>query len=227
MTKLLIVDDHPVVRQGLRRLLEREEDIEVVGEVADGKLAIEEARNLKPDIVLMDINLPSMNGLQATREIKASNPQIALITLTAYHNSSQMFHAMRAGASAYYPKEVSTAELLQGIRAAIRGRYVIAGKELTEKQLNTWLLDQFTTIGIGGTDYPEEMFKPLSAREMQILQQIAKGLSNKEIARELGISRQTVKNHMTSILRKLDVEDRTQVALYALRLGWIRLEDTQ
>lgn len=225
--RLLIVDDHPLVRQGLRRILEREKDVEVIGEVADGQLAVEEARKLNPDVILMDINLPSMNGLQAMREIKHTNPKTTFITLTAYNNTAQLFHAMRAGASAYYPKEVSPTELLRGIRTAVEGNYLINDNVLTAKQLNSWLLEQFATIGVGSAEYPEEMFVPLSAREMEILQQIARGLSNKEIARALGISRQTVKNHMTSILRKLSVNDRTQAALYALRHGWIRLEDTQ
>lgn len=225
--RLLIVDDHPMVRQGLRRILEREKDIEVVGEVGDGQEAIQEAKRLQPDVVLIDINLPSLNGLQAMREIKHANSKTACITLTAYNNTAQLFHAMRAGASAYFPKEVSPNELLHAIRTAVQGNYVINGNVLTEKQINNWLLEQFATVNVGSSDYPEEMFVPLSAREMEILQQIARGLSNKEIARALGISRQTVKNHMTSILRKLSVSDRTQAALYALRHGWIRLEDTQ
>ncbi len=225
--RLLIVDDHPLVRQGLRRVLEREKDIDVIGEVADGQQAIDEAKRLTPDAILMDINLPSVNGLQAMREIKHRQPSIAVVTLTAYNNPAQLFHAMRAGASVYYPKEVSPTELLRGIRTAVEGKYIVDSRVLNEKQLNDWLLQQFATIGIGSHDYPEEMFVPLSAREMEILQQISRGLSNKEIAKELGISRQTVKNHMTSILRKLSVNDRTQAALYALRHGWIRLEDTQ
>ena len=226
-TKLLIVDDHPLVRFGLRRILEREDELEVVGEAVDGQLAIDEAKRLQPDVILMDINLPTMNGLQAMREIKQSTPAVAVVMLTAYNNPAQLYHAMRGGASAYYPKEVAPSELINGIRAAVKGSYIIDGNLLNDKQLGTWLLQQFSSSGNNPTDYPEEMFVPLSRREMEILQQIARGLSNKEIARELGISRQTVKNHMTSILRKLSVNDRTQAALYALRHGWIRLEDTQ
>jgi DNA-binding NarL/FixJ family response regulator len=225
--RLIIVDDHPLVRQGLRRILEREADIEVIAEISDGQLAIDEAEKTKPDVILMDINLPTINGIQAMRSIKQINPKVAVITLTAYDNPAQLFHAMRGGASAYYPKEVSPVDLLNGIRIAAQGGYVINGGVLNEKQLHAWLLEQFKTIEPGSTDYPEEMFVPLSGREMEILQQISRGLSNKEIARALGISRQTVKNHMTSILRKLSVNDRTQAALYALRNGWIRLEDTQ
>jgi DNA-binding NarL/FixJ family response regulator len=225
--KLMIVDDHPLVRQGLRRILEREPDIDVIAELADGQAAIDEAAVSKPDVILMDINLPTVNGIQAMRTIKHTNPNMAVITLTAYNNPAQLFHAMRAGASAYYPKEVSPTDLVNGIRIAMQGGYVINGGVLNEKQLHAWLLEQFNTIDPGSTDYPDEMFIPLSGREMEILQQISRGLSNKEIARALGISRQTVKNHMTSILRKLSVNDRTQAALYALRHGWIRLEDTQ
>jgi DNA-binding NarL/FixJ family response regulator len=223
----MIVDDHPLVRQGLRRILEREPDIEVIAELADGQAAIDEAAVSKPDVILMDINLPTVNGIQAMRTIKHTNPNMAVITLTAYNNPAQLFHAMRAGASAYYPKEVSPTDLVNGIRIAMQGGYVINGGVLNEKQLHAWLLEQFNTIDPGSTDYPDEMFIPLSGREMEILQQISRGLSNKEIARALGISRQTVKNHMTSILRKLSLNDRTQAALYALRHGWIRLEDTQ
>jgi DNA-binding NarL/FixJ family response regulator len=224
--KLLIVDDHPLVRHGLRRILERENEIEVVGEAGDGQDAIDVTGQTQPDVILMDINLPTMNGLQAMRAIKHSTPRIAVVMLTAYNNPAQLFHAMRAGASAYFPKEVAPTELLRGIQTSVDGKYIIDGEVKNEKELNAWLLKQFASSG-HTSDYPEEMFVPLSGREMEILQQIARGLSNKEIARALGISRQTVKNHMTSILRKLSVNDRTQAALYALRHGWIRLEDTQ
>ena len=225
--KLLIVDDHPLVRHGLRRILEREKDIEVVGEAENGQQAIEDARRLRPQVILMDINLPIVNGLQAAREIKHSNPEMAVVTLTAYNNTAQLFHAMRSGASVYYPKEVAPSELLRGIRTAVEGNYIVEGNILTPKQLDSWLMQQLSMMSANSTYFPEELFVPLSSREMEILQQIARGLSNKEIAKQLGISRQTVKNHMTSILRKLSVNDRTQAALYALRHGWIRLEDTE
>jgi DNA-binding NarL/FixJ family response regulator len=225
--RVLIVDDHPLVRQGLRRIVEGQADIAVIGEVADGELAIEETKKLQPDVVLMDINLPSMNGLQATREIKHVSPTTKVINLTAFNNSEQQLHAIRSGASAYYPKEVAPDMLLKGIRLAHEGKYMVDDAVLTEKQLAHWLMEQLETISNENPGYPDEAYVPLSTREMEILRQIARGLSNKEIAQALGISRQTVKNHMTSILRKLAVNDRTQAALYALRHGWIRLEDTQ
>lgn len=225
--KVLIVDDHPLVRHGLRRIVENHDDIEVIGEVGDGQQAIDDSKSKNPDVVLMDISLPSVDGLQATRAIKQTNPNTVVINLTGFHNDEQQYHAMRAGASAYYPKEAAPTVLLQGIRAAMQGKYVINDEVLTEKQLTTWLLNKLEMFSAEVPGFTEELYVPLSTREMDILRQIARGLSNKEIAQNLGISRQTVKNHMTSILRKLAVNDRTQAALYALRHGWIRLQDTQ
>lgn len=223
----LIVDDHPLVRHGLRRILERVQDIEVIGEATDGNAAIDESLRLQPQVVLMDISLPQKNGLQATREIRqAGDEGPSIVVLTAFNNDEQLLHALRAGASGCFAKEITPEELVRAIRTAASGNYLVEGNVFNEKQMNSWLLQQLAALGAPGIDFPEEMLLPLSAREMEILQQIGRGLSNKEIARELGISRQTVKNHMTSILRKLNVEDRTQAALYALRHGWIRLEDT-
>ena len=223
--ELMLVDDHPLFRQGLRRVLDMEEDLEVVAEAADGEEALRLAAERKPDVVLMDVNLPAMNGLQATRELQAKFPEIAVIILTAYHDEEQLFHAMRSGAAAYYPKDVTPKDLLYAIRQVSRGNYVIGDRVLNEPQLAAWLLEQFERLApYAGA--PEDVFVPLSAREMEILQYIARGMSNKEVAHALGISRQTVKNHMSSILRKLAVNDRTQAAVYALRRGWIRLQDT-
>ncbi|MBI5879823.1 MAG: response regulator transcription factor [Chloroflexi bacterium] len=224
--KILIVDDHPMVRHGLRRILEREKDMEVIGEAADGLIAVTEAQRLMPQIVLMDVSLPGMNGLQATREIRQIDDGPSVIVLTAYINDAQFLHALRAGAAACYAKEVMPHELIGAIRMASQGQFIIEGNAVTEKQAHAWLLQKLAALSSASVDFPEDSFVPLSSREMEILQQIGRGQSNKEIAKELGISRQTVKNHMTSILRKLSVEDRTQAALYALRQGWIRLEDT-
>ena len=223
---IMIVDDHPLFREGLRRVLEDEEDLLVEAEVADGEQAIALAREMRPDVVLLDINLPSMNGLQVTREIKASLPETAVISLTAYHDEEQIIHAIQAGASAYYPKEVMPDKLVFAVRQVSRGRYVIDDNVLTRSEVNSWLMnqfDRFSTVGL----LDESRFVPLSPREMEVLQHAARGSSNKEIAYELKISQQTVKNHISSILRKLHVKDRTEAAVYALRHGWIRLEDTK
>jgi DNA-binding NarL/FixJ family response regulator len=225
-TSVMLVDDHSLFRQGLRRVLEAEEDLEVIMEVADGEEALRMAKQLAPDVIIMDINLPRMNGLQVTRELKHALPDVAIIMLTAYHDDEQIFHSVRAGSAAYFPKDVTPRRLVEAVRQVSEGNYVIDDEVLNKPEVATWLLSQFDKVAyIDGM--PNEMFAPLSPREMEILQHIAKGQSNKEVAYELGISRQTVKNHMTSILRKLAVNDRTQAALYAVRRGWIRLHDDE
>lgn len=223
--RLMIVDDHPLFRQGLRRVLEREEDIEVIGEWGEGEEALSEAIIHPPDLMLMDVNLPHKHGLQLTREVKDAVPQVQVIILTGYHDDEQLFHSIRAGASAYFSKEVAPRELLAAIRQVVQGKYAIGGRYLSRSEAVEWLIEQlkeYQTV----PSYGEDTFTPLSPREMEILELIARGLSNKEVAHNLGISRQTVKNHMTAILRKLNVDDRTQAAIYALRHGWIRLQDT-
>jgi DNA-binding NarL/FixJ family response regulator len=221
----MLVDDHPVFRQGLRRVLEDEDDLDVIVEVADGLEALRMAKQLVPHVMLLDINLPGMNGLQVARALKDSLLDINIIMLTAYHDDQQVFHAIRAGASAYFPKDVSPRRLIEAIRLVHQGSYVVEDRVLEKPQVGAWLLEQFEGLGLDTDDEMGSLLVPLSPREMEILQFIAQGKSNKEIAFDLGISRQTVKNHMTSILRKLAVNDRTQAAIYALRRGWIRLQD--
>jgi DNA-binding NarL/FixJ family response regulator len=222
---VMLVDDHPVFRQGLRRVLESEDDLDVIAEVSDGIEALQQAKQLIPDVLLLDINLPGMNGLQVARSLKDLLYDIDIIMLTAYHDDEQVFHAIRAGASAYFPKDVSPRRLIEAIRLVHQGSYVVEDRVLEKPEVGTWLLDQFKQAGSDVLDPEGSLLVSLSPREMEILQFIARGKSNKEIAHELGISRQTVKNHMTSILRKLAVNDRTQAAIYALRRGWIRLQD--
>ena len=224
---VVIVDDHQIFRQGLRDSLSLDSDIEVIGEASDGESALQTARELKPRVVLMDVNLPGLNGLQVVQRLRREAPGVRAIILTAYDDEEQLFHALRAGAHAFCTKEVSPTRLLDIVREVGRGKYVVGDKIMDEEQLTAWLLrasERFTvTVG----DETQDAFVPLSPREMEIVQYITRGLSNKMIAHRLGISHQTVKNHMTSILRKLDVEDRTQAAIYAIRHGWVRLQDTQ
>ncbi len=225
-TSIILVDDHPLFRQGLRRVLESDEELEVILEVSDGEEALRMIKQLMPKVVIMDINLPHMNGLQVTRELKQMAPEVAVIVLTAYHDDEQIFHSIRAGAAAYFPKDVTPRRLVEAVRQVSKGNYVVDDAVLDKPEVATWLLQQFDKVSyVDGI--PNEMFAPLSPREMEILQHIARGQSNKEVAYELGISRQTVKNHMTSILRKLAVNDRTQAALYAVKRGWIRLHDEE
>ena len=218
--KVAVVDDHPFFRQGVRDVLDKEVDIEVILESGDGQEALELLRDIQPDVVLMDVNLPAMNGLQVTQKLKNQCPDINVIILTAYDDEEQIYHAIRIGASAYFAKDVDPNQLLDTVRTVAEGYYVIASKRMTPSQAEQWLLERYRRYGLK----PEDVtFSPLTDREMEILELIIEGLSNKEIAFRLSISQQTVKNHVTSILAKLNLADRTQAAIYALRHGWVRL----
>ena len=223
----LIVDDHPVFRQGVRDILGNEPDIAVAGEGANGQQALDLARQLKPDVIILDINLPDINGLQVTRQLRTEHNPAAVVMLTAYDDAEQVLHAFRAGGSAYCPKDVAPQKLVQVIRQVAQGHYVVGDQVFDREGLQAWLDKGVEKAGRSSGDDVREVFSPLSPREMEILQYVTRGLSNKEIAYSLGISQQTVKNHMTAILHKLDVEDRTQAAVYALRHGWVRLRDEQ
>ncbi len=220
---ILIVDDHPLIRDGLKRLLAFEKDIVVIGEAGTGELALEMARDLIPNVILLDINLPHLNGLQVTARLKAtSRYNFGVILLTAHSDREQIIHAIRAGASAFCPKEIEVEKLLETIRYVARGYFVVDNKVYNERGIQDWLNSQVEALAGPYVSDTGEHFTPLSPREMQILRCVTRGQSNKEIAAELKISHQTVKNHMTSILDKLHVEDRTQAAVYALQRGWVR-----
>jgi DNA-binding NarL/FixJ family response regulator len=225
--KVLIVDDHPVFRQGLRDVLETDPNLNIIGEAADGEVALEIVPEINPDVILMDINLPTMNGLQVTRKIKGQFPQIKVIMITGYDDAEQVFHALRAGASAYCPKDITPEALIGIINIVQDGNYVVGEKTMTHDEVLEWVEQKIGRFAGPLISDTEEMFVPLSPREMEILEHVTRGLSNKEIAYKLGISHQTVKNHMTAILRKLRVDDRTQAAVYALRHGWVRLEGSR
>jgi len=222
---ILIVDDHPLFRDGLQQALTLEDDLNVVGQSEDGEDALRAARKLQPDVILLDINLPLMNGLQVARQLKAERTNAAVIVLTAYHDSQQVLHAMRAGASAYCSKDVTPDELIEIIRDVAGGMYVVESERMDERALEAWIQSNLEAMSGPYIIDAEEHYIPLSPREMEILQFVTNGLSNKEIAMKLRISQQTVKNHMTSILKKLNVEDRTQAAVNAIRRGWVRIKD--
>jgi DNA-binding NarL/FixJ family response regulator len=222
---VLIVDDHPLFREGLQQALGLEDDIVVVGQIEDGEKALRAARDLQPDVVLLDISLPSMNGLQVARQLKAERNSVAVVLLTGYHDAGQVLHAMRAGASAYCAKGVMPDELVKIIRDVAKGLFIVGEERMDERKLENWIQTNIQAMSGPYIVDAEEHFIPLSPREMEILEFVTHGLSNKEIAIKLQISQQTVKNHMTAILKKLNVEDRTQAAVTALRLGWVRMHD--
>jgi DNA-binding NarL/FixJ family response regulator len=223
--RLLIVDDHPLFRAGLEQIMEYEDHITIVGQSDNGQLAIEDARRLSPDVILMDVNLPGgMNGLQVTRKIRSERPNIPIIILTAYHDIEQVVHAISVGASSYCPKDIKPETLIKIIETVRQGYFVIEKTRMTKEQRDKWLEEQIRQLSGPYTIDGEEHYSPLSPRETEILKHVTRGMSNKEIAYKLGISQQTVKNHMTSILKKLNVDDRTQAAITAIRSGWVRID---
>jgi DNA-binding NarL/FixJ family response regulator len=224
---IVIVDDHPLFREGLRNVVEAEDDMLVVGEALSGDEGLAMVKKEGPDVVLLDINLPRMNGIQVTRQILSERLDVAVVLLTAYDDVEQVLHAFRAGAMAYCSKDVEAGKLVDVIRQVARGFYVVGDQVYDKQGLEGWLERGVETVRRPHLEGEVEAYTPLSPREMEILQHVTRGLSNKEIAVKLGISHQTVKNHMTSILHKLDVQDRTQAAVYALRHGWVRLQDTR
>ncbi|HEX6290493.1 MAG TPA: response regulator transcription factor [Herpetosiphonaceae bacterium] len=221
---LLIVDDHPLFRQGVRYSLQEEHDIKVVGDAASAEEALQFISVTPPDVMIVDLNLPGMDGLELTRQIHRTYPSLGVIMLSMHESDEQAFNALRAGAAAYYSKEISSVQLAQIIRRVARGEYVINEVMFDEPKVAQRILSQFRDINRGVTteaDVDFSLFSPLSDREIEVLEKIAAGSSNKEIADNLGISTQTVKNHISSILRKLSLNDRTQAVIYALRRGWI------
>ncbi|MGD2251919.1 MAG: response regulator transcription factor [Anaerolineales bacterium] len=224
---IIVVDDHPLFREGVRNIVNAESDLEVLAEAMSGEQALGVVRDVKPRVALVDINLPAMNGIQVTRRILADKLDTAVVLLTAYDDVEQVLHAFRAGAAAYCSKDVEPGKLVDIIRQVARGFYVVGDQVYDKDGLEHWLERGVETVRRPHLEGEVEAYTPLSPREMEILQYVTRGLSNKEIAVRLEISHQTVKNHMTSILHKLDVEDRTQAAVYALRHGWVRLQDTR
>jgi len=207
--RLLIVDDHPVVRDGLRGMLESQLDFEVAGEAGDGSEAVRQVQSLKPDIVLMDLRMPVMDGVTALGEIKANDPEVQVLVLTTYDSDADILPAIEAGAVGYLLKDSSREELYEGIRAAARGETVLAPAVAARL--------------VGRMRAPAE--EQLSSREVEVLQLVAEGESNSEIANHLHISQATVKSHLVNIFGKLGVSDRTAAVTVALRRGILRLNE--
>jgi len=219
---LVVVDDHPIFRQGVVDAFSLEKDLVVVGQASDGTEGLALIKKLDPHVAVVDVNLPNINGQQLTRHLRSEKSHTRIVLLTAYDDSSQVVHSMAAGAAAYCVKDIDPQKLIDIVRAVSQGNYVVAETVLDQAGLQRWLGERTDLSGRAYSD-PGDPFEPLSTREMEVLECVTRGMSNKEIATSLDISHQTVKNHVTAILRKLNVEDRTQAAVYALRRGWVRL----
>ena len=214
MIRVLIADDHAVVRQGLRTFLELQDDIEVVADVADGAAAVAAVDEHAADVVLMDLVMPGIGGVEAIRLIRERRPQARVLVLTSFLEDEKLFPAVRAGAAGYLLKDVEPQELVRAIRTAHEG------EALLHPAVATRLMEEFSAGGRGARGAEAD----LTAREREVLGLIGRGLPNKLIARDLGIAEKTVKTHVSSILAKLGVTDRTQAALYAARNGLLDAE---
>jgi len=208
--RVMLVDDHAVVRQGLRTFLDLQDDITVVGEAKDGVEALQLVQEFEPDVVLMDLVMPRMDGIETVRRMKALRPHIQIIVLTSFGDDQKVFAAIRAGATGFLLKDISPQDLAAAIHAARRGEASLA------PGIATKLLQE---IAIGANPAAEE--HTLTEREYAVLALIAQGRSNKQISEELTISEKTVKTHVSNILTKLHLEDRTQAAIYALKEGLV------
>lgn len=219
---LLVIDDHPLFRQGVIDSISLESDMMVVGQASSGDEGLRLVRASKPAVVLLDVNLPVINGQQITHQITQEKLKSRVILMSGYDDLEQSLHAAMAGAAAYCAKDIEPAGLLETVRAVAAGKYVFGSRQMSRREVQEWIEEQIEAAPRPYSE-PGAPFHPLSEREMEVLQCVVRGLSNKEIASHLGISHQTVKNHVTSVLRKFGVEDRTQAVVYALEHGWVRL----
>ncbi len=213
--KILLVEDHKIVREGTRQLLEQSPDLEVVGEAADGMEAVQLAADLHPNVIVMDVRLPRLNGIEATRTITARYPQTRVLILSAYDDDNYVFPLLEAGASGYLLKTASGAELAEAIRQVYSGQKTLSSR-ITAKIINR--------LGGRGSNRGMGMTEGLTDREMEVLRAAAHGQPNKAIASFLAISPQTVQVHLRNIFAKLGVDSRSQAVAYAIRHGWITLE---
>ncbi|MFC1953214.1 response regulator [Chloroflexota bacterium] len=214
--RIIIADDHVVVREGTRELLQKEEDLDVIGEAGDGDEAVKLGKELKPDVAIVDINMPNLNGIEATKQIKALSPKTAVLVLTAYDYEQYVFAVLEAGAAGYLLKDVPGQEVIEAIRAVHAGESVLH-PAIARKAMNHILHSGGKAKGF--------RVQELSAREVEILQLAAKGKSNKEIAQELTLSMRTIQAHLGNIFDKLRVGSRTEAVITGLKKGLLSLED--
>jgi DNA-binding NarL/FixJ family response regulator len=226
--RVLIADDHELVRQGLRGMLAYEQDLEVVGEASDGREAVELCRSLDPDLVLMDVRMPEMDGLEATRLIKAEQPSISVLIITTYENQDYLVEAIKAGAAGYILKDAPNQRLLSAMRRALSGEFPI-NQELAVQVIKRLTDETMTPTEPTSElrDRPEPRPHLLTDRELEVLRLLAQGQTNQEIGQNLMVSTWTVKTHVQRIIGKLKVSDRTQAALHAAELGLLTSEPEQ
>lgn len=224
--RVLIVDDHQVVRQGLRTFLDLHDDIVVVGEAADGLAALDSVRGLLPHVVLMDLKMPGLDGISATRQILESGAETRVIALTSFAEDSQVFPAIQAGASSYLLKDVSPDELIDAIRAAYRGEprlHPDVARKLMDAMRGSGERGAGVAVAGASAVAGAEIVAELTEREREVIRSVAEGKSNQEIAQQFFISEKTVKTHISHILAKLGLKDRTQLAIFAIRNGLAEL----
>lgn len=223
--RVLIADDHEVVRDGFKRMLDYEQDLQAVGEASNGREAVELCRSLKPDLVLMDVRMPQMDGLEATRTIKAQQPDISVLIVSAYENPDYLLEAIRAGAAGYVLKDAPDRRLVNAMRRALEGGSPV------NQELATQLIQHLAseapqpltepTLAAQRSAAPPPQLEDLTPRELDVLRLVAQGYKNWEIAESLSITRATAKVHVQHIIRKLEVSDRTQAAVRAFELGLV------
>ena len=223
-TRILIVDDHALFRVGIRNILEQEPDLEVVAEADDARSALDAAFATSPDVILMDLSLPAPGGIDTTQRIRRELPATAIVVLSTDEDEDALFESIRAGAAAFILKDIAPEDLVMITRRVAAGEFLINDKVFSKPAVASRVLKEFRELAVYGQE-AAPIFAPLSPREVEILDNIAQGMTNKQVAYALSISEQTVKNHMSSILRKLSVNDRTQAVVYAMRQGWIRMPE--
>src|SRR5689334_22446090 len=224
LIRVMIIDEHPLYRQGCRSALEASGECTIVAEASDSKTGLDLARLQSPDVVLIDALLSTNDSLELARQLRHWSPRVAIIMLTAFEDEEQLFQSMKLGAAAYLLKGISPDELVRAVRNVSTGVYIINDNVLSRPTVASRVLRTFREMTAEEPPEVQPLYTPLSNREIEILDYIAKGNSNKEIAKSLGISDQTVKNHITSILKKLSVNDRTAAVVHALKKGWIKMD---
>jgi DNA-binding NarL/FixJ family response regulator len=216
--RILLADDHALVREGTRELLEREEDLEVVAEAGDGEEAVRLTASQRPDVALIDIAMPRLNGIEATKQIKVLCPATAVLILTAYKDDQYIFALLEAGAAGYLLKNVRGRDLIEAVRA------VNAGESVLHPVIARKVLDRFARPS--GKPSEESALGQLTERELEVLKLAAKGMSNHDIARHLSLSIRTIQAHLSTVFSKMQVGSRTEAVVQALQRGWITIEDT-